>query len=183
MTKVFIGGSRRITKLNSAIKMRADSIMQNNYLILIGDASGADKSMQGYFAEKGYKDVLVFCAGNTCRNNVGNWKTKHVGPERDKKDAGFYTLKDIEMAKEADYGFMIWDAKSKGTLHNIFSLLRSQKKVLVYFSPEEKFLTIKAIDDFLPILAKCDRKAAELVESERKASGSSTEKQQALNLG
>ena len=183
MTKVFIGGSRRIAKLNPAIKGRADSIIQNNYLVLIGDANGADKSMQTYLAGKNYRNVLVFCAGNRCRNNVGSWETRHIKPERETKDFSFYAAKDLEMAKEADYGFMIWDAESKGTLHNMLSLLRNQKKVLVYFSPEKIFFTLKGVDDLLPILTKCDQKVVKLFESEIKASKGVTEKQQALNLG
>jgi hypothetical protein len=183
MTKVFIGGSRRISRLNSAIKSRADSIMQNNYLVLIGDANGADKSIQTYLANKSYKNVLVFCAGSRCRNNVGSWETRHVTPKRETKDFSFYAAKDLEMAKEADYGFMIWDAESKGTLHNMLSLLRNQKKVLVYFSPEKTFFTLKGIDDIRLILEKCDQKVVELFENEIKKARGADNKQQALNLG
>lgn len=34
------------------------------------------------------------------------------------------------MAKAADYGFMIWNGKSKGTLNNIINLVQYNKNVL-----------------------------------------------------
>jgi hypothetical protein len=39
--------------------------------------------------------------------------------------------KDLHMAREADYGFMIWDGQSSGTLSNILELLEMGNKVLV----------------------------------------------------
>lgn len=35
--------------------------------------------------------------------------------------------KDIKMAKVADYGLMLWDLQSAGTLRNIIELLRQNK--------------------------------------------------------
>jgi len=78
MTKVFIGGSRRISRLNKAIKDRIDNIIQNEYTVLIGDANGADKSVQNYLFDKNYRNVLVFCMGNKCRNNIGSWQTRGI---------------------------------------------------------------------------------------------------------
>jgi hypothetical protein len=157
--------------------------MENDYLVLIGDANGADKSMQAYFAARNYRNVVVFCAGDKCRNNIGSWETRHIRPEQDKKDFTFYATKDLEMAKQADYGFMIWDAQSKGTLHNVISLLRNGKKVLVYFSPDKAFFTLKRVDDVLPILAKCDQTVIDIFKSEINASADDGNKQQALNFG
>ena len=50
----------------------------------------------------------------------------------------FYKQKDIVMAEDADYRFMIWDGQSRGTLNNIINLLQKDKKVLVYFANENK---------------------------------------------
>ncbi|MCR4321357.1 MAG: hypothetical protein NUV74_13600 [Candidatus Brocadiaceae bacterium] len=36
--------------------------------------------------EKGYKNVRVFCMGNECRNNIGNWETKHIAETRNRKE-------------------------------------------------------------------------------------------------
>ena len=56
------------------------------------------------------------------------------------------------MAEAADYGFMLWDGESKGTLNNIFNLLELGKKVVVYFSPQDRCATIARRDDLRPLL-------------------------------
>src|SRR4030042_5943477 len=111
MIKVFIGGSRDITRLTKDIKVRIDNIIQKEYSILIGDATGADKSVQKYLFDKGYGNVIVFCMGRGCRNNIGRWETKHIEGKSEKKDFSYYSIKDLEMAREKDSGFMIWGGK------------------------------------------------------------------------
>jgi hypothetical protein len=128
MTTVFIGGSRRIVRLDEDIRFRADNIIRQRMRVLIGDANGADKAMQQYFVNSRYDNVVVYCMGEHCRNNLGNWPTKHILSRHNKRDFAYYATKDLEMAKEASYGFMIWDGKSKGTLNNVSNLLQQQKK-------------------------------------------------------
>jgi len=156
MTKVFFGGSRKLSRLNRVIRERADNIVAKGFEVLIGDANGADKAMQKYLAEKGYKNVVVFCMGHACRNNLGNWQTKVVTSKRDKMDFSYFATKDEEMSNHADYGFMLWDGKSKGTLNNIINLLQCSKYVLVYFSPSKEFFTLKRPSDLENLLQKCD---------------------------
>ncbi len=36
------------------------------------------------------------------------------------------------MARNSDYGLMIWDCKSTGTLSNVIELLRDRKKTVVF---------------------------------------------------
>jgi len=158
VSKVFIGGSRRLTKLNSDITSRIDNIIQSGYTILLGDANGVDKSVQKYLQGKRYHNVLVYCMGPQYRNNLANWETKHI-PENQqgKKDFSYYSLKDSKMATAADYGFMIWDGKSKGTLNNILNLLRDDKKTLVYYSPEKKFYTVDAFAILKGLLQQGDK--------------------------
>ena len=48
MTSVFIGGSRKVSRLNSAIKERIDGIIQREFTVYIGDANGSDKAIQKY---------------------------------------------------------------------------------------------------------------------------------------
>ncbi len=182
MTKVFIGGSRRLSRLNNNIKNRINNIIKNKYTILIGDANGTDKSVQKYLFSKGFKNVLVFCMDGECRNNVGNWDTRNVITNNNKKDFNYYTAKDLQMAKETDYGFMIWDAKSPGTLNNIINLLKGNKKVLVDFSPDDKFYTLSNIDDLKNILKKCDPKALEVFEKKLNISKILAKEQQELNF-
>jgi hypothetical protein len=147
MTTVFIGGSRRIARLDEDIRFRADNIIRQKMRVLIGDANGADKAMQQYFVNRRYTNVVVYCMGEICRNNLGNWSVRHIESGRNGRDFAYYATKDLEMAKEASYGFMIWDGKSKGTLNNILNLLQQQKKVLVYFSPDRTCYALRSIDD------------------------------------
>ncbi len=161
MIKVFIGGSRRLSRLNKDILDRIDNIIANSFTILIGDANGADKSVQKHCAGMNYKNVIVFCSGNECRNNIGNWRTFNINMEKKRRDINYYTVKDLEMAKEADYGFMIWDAKSKGTLNNIIELTKLSKKVLVYVQPVKKFYKISTVGDMKELFNNCDKNSRE----------------------
>ena len=165
MTTVFIGGSRRMGRLNSEILQRLDNIMAQLFTVLVGDASGVDKAVQRHYADRGYSNVIVFCAGSSCRNNIGGWKTKHVHVDGSTKDYRFYMAKDIEMAKEADYGFMIWEAKSSGTLSNILELLEMGKKVLVYMGPNKDFVKLHGIEDLSSILKSCPEEAIRIFNS------------------
>jgi hypothetical protein len=137
--KVFVGGSRQMGRLSREIRQRLDNIMAQSFTIQVGDANGVDKAVQKHCAGKHYDKVIVFCAGSLCRNNVGNWESRHITVDRGTKDYKFYMAKDLEMAKEADYGLMIWDAESSGTLSNILQLLEMDKKVLVYGWPPQGF--------------------------------------------
>jgi len=143
-------------RLSQAVRERTDNIIAKGYLILLGDANGADKAMQKYLSEKGYRNVLVFCMGDVCRNNLGKWETRNVLSRRNKKDFNYYSTKDVLMSDEADYGLMLWDGKSKGTLNNILNLFARNKKVLVYFSPTRSFYTVKDKQDVSKLLEQCD---------------------------
>jgi len=46
MTRVFIGGSRRLTRLNADVQRRIDKIIEQGFPILVGDANGADKAVR-----------------------------------------------------------------------------------------------------------------------------------------
>jgi hypothetical protein len=154
MNKVFIGGSIKLSKINNEVKQRIDNIINNGYTILIGDANGIDKSVQKYLFSKNYLNVLVFCSGDQCRNNIGNWKVTYVEANNELKGRHFYTFKDIQMAQETDFGMMIWDGRSTGTFNNIMNLIKFNKKILVYFSPKKVFYTISNIDDFESICSE-----------------------------
>jgi hypothetical protein len=128
--KVFISGSISIIKLpDSAIK-KIDAIIDRNFSVLIGDAKGVDLQVQKYFFEKNYNNVLVYSAGTESRNNVGNWKVKRIN-NSNKKGRELYALKDIAMAEDSDYGLMIWDGQSPGTLNNIKEMKKRSKRFFV----------------------------------------------------
>jgi hypothetical protein len=42
--------------------------------------------------------------------------------------------KGLAMARDAKYGLMLWDGKSKGTLNNILNLIAAEKRTLVYLA-------------------------------------------------
>ena len=157
MKSIFVGGSRNISRLNKEIKQRLDNIIDQNFIFIVGDANGADKAVQKYCVDKQYANVTIFCAGGHCRNNLGKWNVRNVAVASNKKGFDFFVAKDIEMAKAADYGFMLWDSKSNGTLRNILELLQLKKWVLVYYSPENSFIKIKNVDDLENLLSKCDK--------------------------
>lgn len=72
MTRVFVAGSRSVSRLNDQIRERLDNIMRQDFTVLIGDANGADKAVQVYLAKCNYRNVFVY-AMELCRNNVGEW--------------------------------------------------------------------------------------------------------------
>lgn len=144
--KVFIGGSRRLTRLNNEVISHLDRIIESRLPILIGDANGADKAVQHYLCDRNYPNVTVFHSGKRWRNNVGNWSTEQVEPHTKKRDYNYYAAKDKRMAYEANYGFAIWDGKSKGTLHQIQRLRNQDKKVLVYAVNLKRFLNSSELD-------------------------------------
>ena len=156
MTTVFIGGSRAVSRLNAIIRERLDDLIQKHCHIYIGDANGADKAVQQHFASRSYPNVTVFCM-EACRNNVGGWGTRKIHADAMRKDFAYHATKDIAMAREAGCGVMLWDGRSKGTLHNILNLIRADKKVLVYFSPERAFYKLSTAEDLDALLARCDR--------------------------
>ena len=149
MTTVFIGGSRRVSRLNADIRARIDRIIEQEFDVVVGDANGADKAVQRYLHEAEYLRVEVFCSGDACRNNVGGWPTRHVSTgSRKKRDRAFYTAKDRVMTDEATYGLMIWDGNSAGTLSNVLRLLMQEKKVVLYHTAHKRFTEFHTLDDW-----------------------------------
>jgi hypothetical protein len=138
------------------IRDRIRNMIDQDVRIVVGDANGADKASQKFLAEMRYSNVVVFCAGKTCRNNIGEWDTRQISVDPKLKGRAFYTQKDKAMAAEADYGFVLWDGKSAGSISNVFELLKYGKKIVVYFAPEKQFLTVTSLDDAKELMSKCD---------------------------
>ena len=53
-------------------------MIEKGFTILIGDANGADKAVQLYLAQKGYRNVIVHCMARNCRNNVDDWPAREI---------------------------------------------------------------------------------------------------------
>jgi hypothetical protein len=158
--KIFIGGSRAVSGLNRVIRARLDDFIRRGDSILIGDANGADKAVQQYFAERQCRNVEVFCM-EECRNNIGSWPIRHIAPPNRRKDFGYYAAKDIAMSQEAGCGVMFWDGKSKGTLQNMLNLTAAGKPALVYFAPLNDFHVLSTDQDLYALIARCDRRTIE----------------------
>lgn len=154
--KVFIAGPRKVARLDKRIKERLNNIKRNNFTVLVGDANGVDKAVQSYFSSVFYNKVIVYAVNGSPRNNVGKWDIKNVILKQKKKDFSYFVAKDKEMVKDADYGFMIWNGKSKGTLNNIINLLSMDKKTLLYFLPEKSFINLNNLEDINKLICKCD---------------------------
>jgi len=164
MNTVFIGGSRHISRLPEEAKERLQNITSAKHRIIIGDATGADTVVQKHLRAISYPSVTVYCSGERCRNNVGRWETKKVAVPKKENGFRFYAVKDREMAREADFGFMIWDGKSPGTLLNVLRLLLRGKKAVLLNTASKETKTFKALTDWNTFLARSD---ATLIESLR----------------
>ena len=64
MSTVFLSGSRKISRLSEDVIVRLQNIIDSGLKVIIGDANGADKAFQKFFADANYKNVTVFCSGN-----------------------------------------------------------------------------------------------------------------------
>lgn len=154
MSTVFIGGSRRLGRLNDVIRERLDNIVQRRHRVVVGDANGGDRAVQAFLSEKKHEDVVVYCMEGKCRNNIGGWPTQEVTASGE-RGFDYYALKDAVMARKADCGFLIWDGKSKGTLFNILRLIDADKPAVVYFSLDKQCSTIRTRDDLVALLDRC----------------------------
>lgn len=142
MKTVFIGGSRKLSRLNEQIRLKLAEITERRLHVLVGDANGADRAVQTQLRDWGYRDVTVFFVGAAPRNNEGAWPTERVAPPRSARGADYYGAKDIVMAQNAEAGLMLWDGESKGTLANVRNLVRENKPVAVYVSKQRRFKNV-----------------------------------------
>lgn len=154
MTTVFIAGSIGIKHLDPKVKLRIDNVVSSGFDVVVGDADGADTSIQQYLFDQGSARTTVFCAGIPPRNNVGNWPVRVVESKHTIGTRAFFTAKDLKMAEVADFGLMIWDTKSTGTLSNVIELLSRGKKSLVFVNKEKEFAAIASVEQ-LEVLVGC----------------------------
>src|ERR1022692_296452 len=111
-----------------------------------------------------------------CRNNLGNWPTRHVAAPSVRAGFAYYAAKDLAMAHDAKCGMMLWakdlamahdakcgmmlwDGKSKGTLNNVQQLINAGKKAFVYLAPQGTFYKLSTEQDLRDLLQHCDQAA------------------------
>lgn len=142
MTTVFIAGSISISRLHEKVADRIKKIVSSDFNVVVGDADGADTSIQECLQRYQAGKVTVYCTGNLPRNNVAKWPVHRVVSKAKMGTRAYFTAKDLEMARDSDYGLMVWDCKSTGTLSNVIELLKENKKSVVFVNKNKEFVTI-----------------------------------------
>jgi len=152
MPTVFVAGSIKIKKLHPRFIDRITNIVSDGFMVIVGDANGADTSVQSELNRQNAQNVTVYCTNEKPRNNIGDWKVRRVSSSAEPGTRAFFTAKDLQMAKDADYGLMLWDGASSGTLSNVFELIKAQKKCAVYVNKQQIFMNIKEPRDILSLI-------------------------------
>jgi len=153
MQTIFIAGSIAIKNLNPVFIERIDKIVTSDELsIIVGDANGSDTSIQAALLDLGARNVIIYCSGDEPRNNVGDWPVSRIATTEKPGSRAFFTAKDREMAFAADYGLMVWDSKSTGTLSNVIELLKQDKRSVVFINKLKKFTTVGSVEDLVDLI-------------------------------
>jgi hypothetical protein len=164
MTTVFIAGSISISRLHEKVQERINKIVSSNFNVVVGDADGADTAIQQCLYNLRAANVTVYCSGDIPRNNLADWPVHRVDSKARTGSRAFFTAKDLEMARSSDYGLMVWDCKSTGTLSNVIELLKNAKKSIVFVNKTKDFVTIAdqtGLDHLLSLMSEHARTKAE----------------------
>jgi hypothetical protein len=89
------------------------------------------------------------------------------------------------MVEEADYGLMLWDGQSRGTLTSIVDLVRKEKQVVVYISTDKSFYTLRQSGDLATMLRRVDPAALQRIDHDLQLSettGASSRKSDSVSL-
>lgn len=169
MKKIFISGSISSKEIPDVVIKSVDNSREMNYTILIGDATGIDKSIQDMLKADNYKNVEIYHVGPTPRNFADRaWINKRILVDTDNEKLfkdGKYTreaqmMKDKAMVDNADFGLVIWRDTSKnrfgnvhvskGSLNNIYNLLMQEKYVGLFYipNPEKGIMKFKKLSEF-----------------------------------
>jgi len=86
---------------------------------------------------------------------VGNWPVHYVDVPDGTTGFQFYAAKDREMAREADFGLMIWDGKSAGTILNVLRLIAAEKKAVLHKVDIDSATIIKSKEQWKEFISEC----------------------------
>lgn len=156
MKQVFVAGSRYFSRLPAEVTPRLDEMIRRRLTILVGDANGADKTLQAYFAERRYDHVTVYSTAGECRNNVGAWPVCAVPAPHAARDFAYFAAKDATMANDADAALMLWNGESVGTIVNVARLVSRGKPTVIYSSLTKAFTTLKSPEELTDFLCSID---------------------------
>ena len=136
---IFLGGSKTIGRVPERAADFLDLFMESGEHFLIGDCHGADLAIQTYLYAKEYKNVTVYCSGDKCRYNVGNWPVTTVPVEEGVHGYEFYKQKDLAMIENCNGALLLWDTLSTGTKNNIKELKKRGLPIFTYRSDINDF--------------------------------------------
>lgn len=155
MPTIFIGGSRNVPHLPPTLCLRLDNIVAAGHGIVVGDADGADTAVQSHFRARGYDRLTVFSSGDIPRNNVGRWPTCRVAVPKGVRGFAFHAAKDREMAGIADFGLMIWDGASPGTILNVLRLVAGGRPCVLCDLARQETATVRSVERWRDIFECC----------------------------
>lgn len=141
---IFLGGSKNVNELSVEMKNRLVDYMNCGYEFLIGDCIGADLAMQKFFADNGYKNVIVYYSGERVRVNLGGWIEKRIFASRYDKGYDLFRRKDEQMTADCDEAFMILRGETRGTMANI-ERMRNANKLCVVAIVEKRGAYIRSL--------------------------------------
>ncbi len=156
MATVFFAGSIAIKNIDRMVQERIVNVLELGFDVVVGDADGVDTSIQQLLFDYGASKATVYCTGTRPRNNVANWPVRCVTTYHAPGSRAYFTSKDIEMAKAADYGLMIWDAKSPGTLSNVIELLLQKKNSVVFINRLKEFkkvVDVRGLEELIELMS------------------------------
>lgn len=141
---IFVSGSSKTQskdseyyrkRLPKEIKGELKSHMKSGNKIVVGDAPGIDRQVQGYLKKKHYKNVEVYGPGDKVRYSASKkWKTNPINAsEFEKGSPEWLRKKDIAMTNVATEGLaVVLDEGAKATRNNVKRLIDQNKNVKVY---------------------------------------------------
>lgn len=142
--KLFVAGSIRLDFLPTEVASLVSSHKTQGSSFIVGDAPGADRAFQSILAEDHYQNVTVFYSSPSARNNLGQWETYHVPSGLKSPGHASHAIKDRKMSLLADFGLMVWDSTSTGTLANALDLVEQGKTCTLAI--EGRFKSIKVVE-------------------------------------
>jgi hypothetical protein len=134
---VFVSGSRTIGGIGEDITAELSCVLDSAANMLVGDAQGVDTEIQRFCKNQDYHNITVFAMNGKARNNIGDFAVENVVP---KDNRNFFEQKDKVMTDMADYGIVIWNGKSKGSLNNIIRLIKQNKPCKVYLTSNKQWI-------------------------------------------
>ena len=130
--KIFVGGGKTIGRIPDKVASMLDTFMEANEHIMVGDAQGFDLAAQTYLHSKSYSNVTVYCSGEKCRHNIGNWLENHIEVPEGMDGYEFYREKDYALINECDGALLVWERRSIATRSYIYNLKELGKPVFAF---------------------------------------------------